>query len=443
MDRVVIALLALESLALAEGAPSQPPDVLGGERYDGRTMERSSRSDALFVPRLLLTIPRSLVRSLGIAARPVMEWSERNHVPDRVIAALTSEDGLEGVRPVVEYELSYRPAFGIQYFNNRLPKGAQLAISTATGGPEVILGDARLKVPLLGGRAALDVGVSYRRRDDELYTGIGMNSPYAFARYAFEQGDATATFSATPIPALRVEVGGDLGIRAYGNGTPYGGDGSLFDVYGAGSASGRSSGGPIDDTLVPGFAHGTRFLRAVAALHADSRRDETSSGLLVDVGAQYTHGLGDDRSSYLRLRARAGTSIEIWRHRALSLGFTADDEIAFGATPIPFTELVQLGGVDDLRGFQRGRFRDASSLLATAEYRWPIWMWMDGSLFVDYGGVFKPGFADFSFRAARADVGMGVRVRSSSRFYLRVQLAYGFGDGGGFRLVIAGSGSPT
>jgi outer membrane protein assembly factor BamA len=117
--------------------------------------------------------------------------------------------------------------------------------------------------------------------------------------------------------------------------------------------------------------------------------------------------------------------------------------MAFGQTPIPFTELVTLGGPDDLRGFRRGRFRGASSMLATIEYRWPVWMWMDGSFFVDYGGVFGPGFSDFRFGALRPDVGIGLRAHTSSRYLVRVQLAWGFGGGGGIRFVVAGNGNPS
>ncbi len=117
--------------------------------------------------------------------------------------------------------------------------------------------------------------------------------------------------------------------------------------------------------------------------------------------------------------------------------------MAFGDTPIPFTEMVTLGGPDDLRGFKPGRFRDASSLLATVEYRWPVWMWMDGTLFADYGGVLGPAFSNFSFSTLRPDVGIGFRMHTSDKFVLRIQAAWGFGDEGGFRLVIAGNGGPA
>src|SRR5262249_38787976 len=134
---------------------------------------------------------------------------------------------------------------------------------------------------------------------------------------------------------------------------------------------------------------------------------------------------------------------QVWRHRALYLGVSVDDLVRIGDTPIPFSELATLGGPEDLRGFGRGRFRGASSMLATAEWRWPVWMWMDGTLFFDYGGGFGPAFKGFAVGDLRPDIGIGFRVHTASKFVMRIQVAYGFGGDGGWRLVIAGNGNPS
>src|SRR5262249_22718403 len=160
--------------------------------------------------------------------------------------------------------------------------------------------------------------------------------------------------------------------RRFSNGVLYDGDAPIADVYCARGVDGRCPRARVDETLVPGFNRGTQFLRQSAAIHVDSRKDELSSGLLLDARVQYTHGLGLDPPSYLGIRARIGEALEIYHHRTIYVGLAVEDEVAFGSTPIPFSELVQLGGIDDLRGFRRGRFRGASSVLASAEYRWPI-----------------------------------------------------------------------
>src|SRR5262249_42479011 len=132
--------------------------------------------------------------------------------------------------------------------------------------------------------------------------------------------------------------------------------------------------------------------------------------------------------------------IELWRHRVIHLSMAAADELQIGANPIPFSELVTLGGPEDLRGYRRNRFRDHSMVVASAEYRWPVWMWMDPRLSVDSGAWFGPQLRGASFANRRPDPGIGVRVHSSAnKFIVRVQVAYGGGPGGGPRLVVPAS----
>jgi hypothetical protein len=441
MRTIVAGIVLLSSIASAQ--EKTPPDVTRGERYDGRKINTGPKKAVLALPRVLLGVPRLVVLGVTATARPLMEYSERHHVPERVLAAITTPDGKEGVRPIIDYETAFRPAAGALYFNDRIPDGGRFVVSLATGGPDTIMTGTRATVPLLRERLRLDVGVDYRRRSDELYTGIGMPAHARFSRYGIDQLDGTFAIVAHPLRALTISVGEDVGLRRYNAGSAYGGDPDIDDVYCVRDKHGRCIEGSIDDTQVPGFTAGTQFARETVAVHIDSRRQETSPGLIVDGAVAYTHGLGRDGSSYLRLHGRVGTQLEVWRRRSLYVGVAVDDELAFGSTPIPFTELVTLGGPNDLRGFARGRFRDASSMLATVEWRWPVWMWMDGVLFFDYGGAFGPGFRDFSVSALRPDVGIGFIVHTSNKYVMRIQAAWGFGDLGGFRLVIAGNGSPS
>ena len=55
---------------------------------------------------------------------------------------------------------------------------------------------------------------------------------------------------------------------------------------------------------------------------------------------------------------------------------------------VPFSELVTLGGAGPMRGFYPGRLRDKSAAVVTLKYRWPIWVWLDGSLQAAVGNVF-------------------------------------------------------
>jgi outer membrane protein assembly factor BamA len=101
----------------------------------------------------------------------------------------------------------------------------------------------------------------------------------------------------------------------------------------------------------------------------------------------------------------------------------------FGSAPVPFTELPTLGGPDDLRGFRNQLFHGRSSFIASAEYRFPVWIWMDFVLFADYGGVFGQWYQGFGARQLQPDLGGGLLLFGRNRFFLRVQVAYGWGEG--------------
>jgi outer membrane protein assembly factor BamA len=151
--------------------------------------------------------------------------------------------------------------------------------------------------------------------------------------------------------------------------------------------------------------------------------------VLLEAEADYTHGLGSDPSSYFRLRGAATLHIDLWaRSRVLVFRVATVAVAPTGNEIVPFSELAVLGGPDDLRGFRIEAFRDSTSLIGSAEYRWPVFMWADGVLFADYGGVFGSWYAGIGPAQMQPDVGLGVRFHTGDRFYLRAQVAYGFGD---------------
>jgi hypothetical protein len=58
-----------------------------------------------------------------------------------------------------------------------------------------------------------------------------------------------------------------------------------------------------------------------------------------------------------------------------------------------------------MRGFYPGRLRDRSAAVATLKYRWPVWVWLDGSLQESVGNVFGEhlqGFESSRFRFSSA-----------------------------------------
>jgi hypothetical protein len=85
-----------------------------------------------------------------------------------------------------------------------------------------------------------------------------------------------------------------------------------------------------------------------------------------------------------------------------------------GRAPIPFTELVTLGGEHPMPGFFYGHLVDRSAVIWTLSYLWPIGPWLDGQVAAAIGDVFgphlegfRPGLLRFSGTFGLAVLGLG------------------------------------
>ena len=63
------------------------------------------------------------------------------------------------------------------------------------------------------------------------------------------------------------------------------------------------------------------------------------------------------------------------------------------------------------------------------EYRWEIFSALDGALFYDAGKV-APRFGDLNFDDLKSDYGIGFRFGTSNGVFLRIEGAFGIGEGG-------------
>ena len=88
---------------------------------------------------------------------------------------------------------------------------------------------------------------------------------------------------------------------------------------------------------------------------------------------------------------------------------------------VPFYFQPTLGGSERLRGFREFRFRDANSMLLTAEYRWDAWSAMQGALFVDVGKV-VPEASQLDFNDLEVSYGAGLRLKSAFGFIARFDI---------------------
>jgi hypothetical protein len=277
----------------------------------------------------------------------------------------------------------------------------------------------------------VELATAFRRRDDQLYAGIGMDvqPPLGPSRYLINAFDLTSNVTFILRPEVRLSVGAWLGVRRFGNGREIGDDPPIANVFCV-RVLGRCT-NHVDERLVPGFNQGTEFVRPTFLLRVDTRDSvfKPSSGAYAELYGDYTHGMADP-SSFFRVGGSMMGVIDLWRRsHVLVLRAWAMTVLSTNDAPVPFSELVVLGGPDDLRGVRVGKYRDSSGVVFTAEYRWPVWMWMDAVLFADAGGVFGEWFHGFNVGKLVPDVGAGLRIRTHTAFYFRLQTAWSAADG--------------
>ena len=432
-------------------AIAPPPNPAAGERADGLPPgRRSARERALIVPRLLLAPPWLLMRVLSYPARWLIELEARYHLYQRGIDTFTSKDGLVGLRPVFQWISGFKPVGGVSFFDERLlGRDTSFHAAVTYGIPDLVFASVQMRPTPIDSPVQVLIDTTYDRRPDRLFVGIGTAAPLQpgqlpAARFQSDNFDVRTDFRFALGRYFGIGFGGGFGLRRYSNGTSTDGDPPIEDVYCVRAPNGACVPNTVNNALVPGFNTGTTYLRPNAELRFDSRDHpfKTSSGVVLAVDADYSWGMASDPSNYFRVHGLGMVAINLWQ-RSRILVLSAESALAapvHEGAQIPFTELPMLGGPDSLRGFAVGRFRGFTSFMVSAEYRWPIWMWTDGTLFVDYGGVFGRYYDGFGAKQMQPDVGMGLRVRTSSRFYFRFQVAYGIGEG--FRVYLSGSNRP-
>ncbi len=115
--------------------------------------------------------------------------------------------------------------------------------------------------------------------------------------------------------------------------------------------------------------------------------------------------------------------------RVLLLGFGLAGSIRGRADhSVPTHELVTLGRRNHLRGYSRARFRDELGWWTTAEYRWPIWEYLDHGIamspmiFFDAGRV-SPDMEGLFEGAVHYAGGVGIRGAHDHFELLRFHVA--------------------
>lgn len=403
-------------------AAARPPDPRCGEALDGRPPVEAK----VTLPQAALTVPRLAARGVFWPIVKTSDFVEEHKLLPWMTALLTTDDGLIGLRPSVQYSTGFLPTGGLRFFDRRLPgPGSELSAHLATGGPQAILAEALAQGPAWLG---LSLRGSWNRRHDRLFAGIGPNTEeqlaargQGLARYASDNAFAELRWSRELATGLMVAVHTDLTRHDFSAASVTGGS-SVAAVYGLSPDACAQVGLPgscVDPNVLPRFDRGLRVAHGGVGLAFDrltSVRD--GGGYRVEVDASFAQGLARDPSQYVRLSGEGIAGIG-GRDRAVLFRLRAATVEKLLYEPVPFDELVDPAARQGLRGFPDGRLRGNSGALATLEYRWFVAFNLDATLFVDAGTVAGERFSGLRMDHIFPDFGFGLRrSHPEARYWL-------------------------
>ena len=388
-------------------AHAGPPAKRPAPDYEGREPENTSTRDALlFVPRVIL-LPIYLVTEY-VVAEPVGALTisaERTQWPKAIHDALTFGPNQEGgIYPTFLIDFGLRPSIGFHLFWGFLPVSNRISLDAAWGGSQwytVAIADRQE----FGKNESLVTELRWDRRPDNPYFGIGPeSSPGLRSRVGTDVLLASLTWR---------KVTGPFTLRAQGSVRRF--DFKDFTCCGDPALKQRVEQGQLPPP--PGYEQPYTPAGAELAAVLDTRAPQSvnRSGWRVAVGASPDVDLQrGGKLSWLRYAAAVEGNWDVTGNgRVLSLGVVSAFVDPLGSEPVPFTELVVLGGAEPFAGFLPGRLRDRSALVAQLGWHWPVFSYLDGLLAVSVGNVFGAHLEGFSMDLLRMSAGMGLRARGA------------------------------
>ena len=388
----------------ATASPKRPvPD------YDGRGRAPTRPGDAaLWVPRVLLS-PLYLVSeyvlrvplSIAVPAAESADW------PRKIYDFFTfGPDHEAGFTPVGLVEFNFNPSVGVYAFwDDAGFKGNNLRVHVEAWPDDWLYGSLVQRI-LLADQRTLQLRASGLTRPDKVFYGLGPNSLQSSqSRYEIQRVDAGAAYEWRFWRSSRVEtaVGGrDVNTK----------DGHFSNnpTLTHEAATGAFS-------IPPGFGreYTAEYNQLLAAV--DSRAIAgPASGARLELAAEQGNDLrSSPASGWIRYGATAGGYVDVnGRGRVLGLTATTLFVDPLGSEPVPFTELVYLGGDHPMMGYYEGRLRDRSAATAAATYSWPIGPWLDGDIQLEVGNVFGPHLEGFDARLLRFSGALGLTLAAST-----------------------------
>ncbi len=406
-----LALFTFWSASAHAGAKREPQD------YGGPPPPTVGPA-LLWAPRVVL-FPPWLV-SEYVVRQPVgalTRTAERDQWPEQVISFFTFGERRQiTLFPSVLFDFGLKPSvgfnFGWKYF---LAERNTLRVHFGTWGPDWVTTRVIDEYDLSKSQSLSFEGQFVRRKDLPFY-GIGPESPskprlrYQAMTSQFSLGYQYNFWRAS---AFSARVG--MRTLSFGTGTCCG-EQSINDAVESGSI-------PAPPGLGDGYIAEFQGL----SLAFDSRRPLPENGTGVRLEGHGEAVIAPARASHegrawVGYGGTAGVALDAGGGRVFGLGVNAELIDPLRGT-VPFTDEVSLGGNKPMRGYLQGRLIDRSSLVARAQYTWPVWFYLNGVVQADVGNVFGAHFDGFEPDLLRLSTAIGIRSNGSPDSGLEVLVA--------------------
>jgi hypothetical protein len=310
-------------------------------------------------------------------------------------------DKKAGIVPTAFLDLGFRPSVGVYAFwDDLLGPGNHLRLHASTFGPDWLQAAVADKIPV-GKDAFFDLRLEGVHRPDNVFHGVGPRSLMSDrTRYGIDKFQVRPVFEAMWWKSSRVTV--EAGARYV----------AFRDDACCSSPSLTAKVAEGAMAAPPGFLNGgytAAFERAELTIDTRDPRPASQTGLRLELEVEAASNARRSTDTWLRYGGSFGGFLDLKNNRTVSLSATTlfVDPLADGAV-IPFTEQIVLGGSGPMRGYLYGRLVDRSAAIATLKYRWPIWVYLDGTLQGALGNVFGPQLEDFKTKLLRVSTAVGV-----------------------------------
>ena len=390
-----------------------PPSAQTGEErpipdYDGRPDEPPSAGE------VLIWVPRVVFYPVHLTLEYLVRWPlvslitvmEEYYVLQHVMDIFTWFEGKAGVFPTAFYEFGISPSVGFYAFQEDVfgPGSKQVLKGGFWDDKQQLALENRMPV-FRDNSGLVFLNAMFSNRPDHPFYGTGYST----------REDQRTNYN-------MLNVQGELGLQ-----------GILEGLNRVEFALGYRY-VVIDDGSSPSIADEHQgdyhLLFGRLDLDLDTRsphRDFTSgTGLRLELGCSYLMDPANPDLQFLLWGGEASGFLDLsGSNHVVGLRIFTQFAEKIGDDPLPVTEVVVLNNKEHLRAFLGGRFRGESAAVITAEYRYPIWAYLDGELFVGLGNTFDKHLEGFSWERMYLNWGIGVRTNNSRDVSFDILVALG------------------